>query len=141
MQSYKEALQLFQKNSMNLPMTEHEDKLNIMLEYLLHELEKDKKELQMLRQEIIHESYLQSSINDDTSTSFIEEIADFTRNFRKLAEQANTEINELSNQVDTLKNEKARIKKSANLLDHRVFEMEKVLGVGINPAQSQEANN
>ncbi|CAK75454.1 unnamed protein product (macronuclear) [Paramecium tetraurelia] len=141
MQSYKEALQLFQKNSMNLPMTEHEDKLNIMLEYLLHELEKDKKELQMLRQEIIHESYLQSSINDDTSTSFIEEIADFTRNFRKLADQANTEINELSNQVDTLKNEKARIKKSANLLDHRVYEMEKVLGVGINPAKSQEANN
>ncbi|CAD8057147.1 unnamed protein product [Paramecium primaurelia] len=141
MQSYKEALQLFQKNSMNLPMTEHEDKLNIMLEYLLHELEKDKKELQMLRQEIIHESYLQSSINDDTSTSFIEEIADFTRNFRKLAEQANTEINELNNQVDTLKNEKARIKKSANLLDHRINEMEKVLGVGLNPPQSQEANN
>ncbi|CAD8149766.1 unnamed protein product [Paramecium pentaurelia] len=141
MQSYKEALQLFQKNSMNLPMTEHEDKLNIMLEYLLHELEKDKKELQMLRQEIIHESYLQSSINDDTSTSFIEEIADFTRNFRKLAEQANTELNELNNQVDTLKNEKARIKKSANLLDHRINEMEKVLGVGLNPPQSQEANN
>ncbi|CAD8060008.1 unnamed protein product [Paramecium primaurelia] len=141
MQSYKEALQQFQKNSMNLPMTEHEEKLNIMLEYLLHELEKDKKELQMLRQEIIHESYLQSSINDDTSTSFIEEIADFTRNFRKLAEESNAEIHELSNQVDTLKNEKARIKKSSNLLDHRVFEMEKVLGVGLNQAQSQEANN
>ncbi|CAD8067192.1 unnamed protein product [Paramecium sonneborni] len=111
-----------------------------MLEYLLHELEKDKKELQMLRQEIIHESYLQSSINDDTSTNFIEEIADFTRKFRKLADEANTEITELNTQVDNLKNEKARIKKSANLLDHRVFEMEKVLGVGLNTVQSQEAN-
>lgn len=68
-----------------------------MLEYILHELEKDKKELQMLRQEIIHESYLQSSINEDTSTSFIEEIADFTRNFRKIAEEFNNETNDLGN--------------------------------------------
>lgn len=36
--------------------------------------------------------------------------------------------------MDVLKNEKARIKKSCNLLDHRVFEMEKVLGVGLNQA-------
>lgn len=30
MQSYKESLQLFQKNSMNLPMTEHDEKLNVI---------------------------------------------------------------------------------------------------------------
>ncbi|CAD8142445.1 unnamed protein product [Paramecium pentaurelia] len=141
MQSYREALQLFQKNSMNLPMKEHEDKLNIMLEYILHELERDKKELQILRQEIIHESYLQSSINDDTSTSFIEELADFTRSFRILAEESTNETNEINNQVETLKNEKARIRKSTNLLDHRVCEMEKFLGVGLNQVNSQEANN
>ncbi|CAD8067961.1 unnamed protein product [Paramecium sonneborni] len=141
MQSYKEALQLFQKNSMNLPMKEHEDKLNIMLEYILHELERDKKELQILRQEIIHESYIQSSINDDTSTSFIEELADFTRSFRKLADESIHETNEINNQVEILKNEKARIRKSTNLLNHRVFEMEKILGVGLNQANSQEANN
>ncbi|CAD8150767.1 unnamed protein product [Paramecium octaurelia] len=141
MQSYKEALQLFQKNSMNLPMKEHEDKLNIMLEYILHELERDKKELQILRQEIIHESYLQSSINDDTSTGFIEELADFTRNFRKLAEESNNETNEISNQMEVLKNEKARLRKSTNLLHHRTFEMEKLLGVGLNQTNSQEANN
>lgn len=34
--------------------------------------------------------------------------------------------------MEILKNEKARIRNSTNLLDHRVTEMEKVLGVGIN---------
>lgn len=33
--------------------------------------------------------------------------------------------------MENLKNDKNKVKKSANLLSHRVAEMEKVLGVGL----------
>ncbi|KAM3135531.1 hypothetical protein pb186bvf_012387 [Paramecium bursaria] len=134
MQSYKEAQQLFQKNSLNLPMTEHEIKLNLMLDFLKSELDKDQKELQILRQEIIHYNYSDAQQSEEISQGFIEDLADFTIGFRKLAEEDINETNDLSRQVENIKNDKIRIKKTAAVLDHKVAEMERVLGVGLKDA-------
>lgn len=43
-------------------------------------------------------------------------------------------------QVENMKNDKNKIKKSAHLLEHRVGEMERVLGVGLNNNEASLSN-